>query len=99
MVDFNPALLMPFHGCPSANGKSVLQTAVFHRDKRENALLTALGNNCNSVEALANEVYRGLPDPLMKLAQKQILAGLIKLSEEGIVLAPSNDPNEWKLAQ
>jgi hypothetical protein len=35
----------------------------------------------------------------MKLAQKQILAGLIKLSEEGIVLTPSNDSNEWKLAQ
>jgi len=99
MADFNPELLMPFHGCPSANGKGVLQTAVFHREKREAALLLALANNCHSLEALANEVYRGLPDPLMKLAQKQIHAGLIKLSEEGIVIAPLNNANEWKLAQ
>lgn len=99
MADFSPELLMPFHGCPSANGKSVLETAVFHREKREMALLAALANNCNSLEALANEVYRGLPDLLMKLAQKQIHAGLIKLCEDGIVLAPISGSEEWKLAQ
>jgi hypothetical protein len=36
----------------------------------------------DSLESLALEIYRGLPEPLMRLAQRQLLAGLIKLSEE-----------------
>lgn len=99
MAGFSPELLMPFHGCPSAYGKSVLQNAIYHREKRESALLAALANKFETLETLAQEVYRGLPDPLMKLAQKQILAGLIKLVEEGVVSAPTPGSEEWKLAK
>lgn len=80
--DSQPTLLLPFHGCPVANGHEAFQQALEHREKRESGLLNALEMKLDSLESLALEIYRGLPEPLMRLAQRQLLAGLIKLSEE-----------------
>lgn len=79
----NPVLALPFHGCPSLGGERMLEQAVEHRQKRERGLWNALEKGLESVEDLAGEIYRGLPEPLIKLAQRQVLAGLIKLWEEG----------------
>lgn len=95
MIDMEPELLMPFHGCPAEDGTKVLETALLHREKREAALLsTLLQDESKSLEEIAFGVYRGLPEPLMKLAQRQIFAGLIKLKEEGRVL---DLDQRWKL--
>ncbi len=95
MIKMEPELLMPYHGCPAEDGKKVLETALLHREKRESVLLSCLlQSEFKSIEEIAFEVYRGLPEPLMKLAQKQIYAGLIKLKEEDRVLELEQ---RWKL--
>ena len=54
-----------------------------HRRQREAELLAALGTDPRTVGELAVEMYRGLPAPLMRFAEMQILAGLLKLQREG----------------
>ena len=46
-------------------------------------LLAALGPEPRTVSALAAELYRGIPRPLARLAELQLLAGLQKLEREG----------------
>jgi hypothetical protein len=43
---------------------------------------------------LAVELYRGLPEELMRFAEMQILAGLLKLQREGQVAAV--DGSAWR---
>jgi glyoxylase-like metal-dependent hydrolase (beta-lactamase superfamily II)/8-oxo-dGTP pyrophosphatase MutT (NUDIX family) len=79
---FPARLLLPAHGSPSARPAFVLEQALAHRRQREEQLLQALGTEPRTVPDLAVEMYRGLPAPLMRFAQMQVLAGLYKLQRE-----------------
>jgi glyoxylase-like metal-dependent hydrolase (beta-lactamase superfamily II)/8-oxo-dGTP pyrophosphatase MutT (NUDIX family) len=76
-------LLLPAHGGPSSRPRQTLEEALAHRAKREEMLLAALGQAPRTVPDLAVELYKGLPAPLMKFAELQVLAGLQKLQREG----------------
>jgi glyoxylase-like metal-dependent hydrolase (beta-lactamase superfamily II)/8-oxo-dGTP pyrophosphatase MutT (NUDIX family) len=76
-------LLLPSHGSPSSRPRQTLEDAIEHRRKREEMLLAALGAAPRTVPDLAEEMYKGLPGPLMKFAELQVLAGLQKLQREG----------------
>ncbi len=89
-------LLLPSHGSPSANPVQVLQECIAHRLKREEQLLAALRGGPRSVADLAVEMYRGLPAPLMRFAELQVLAGLQKLLREGLVEV-TGDGTSYKL--
>jgi glyoxylase-like metal-dependent hydrolase (beta-lactamase superfamily II)/8-oxo-dGTP pyrophosphatase MutT (NUDIX family) len=76
-------LLLPAHGGPSSRPRQTIEEAIAHRVKREEILLAALGPAPRTVADLAAELYKGLPAPLMRFAELQVLAGLQKLEREG----------------
>jgi glyoxylase-like metal-dependent hydrolase (beta-lactamase superfamily II)/8-oxo-dGTP pyrophosphatase MutT (NUDIX family) len=78
-------LLLPAHGSPSSRPRQTIEDALAHRAKREEMLLAALGPAPRTIPDLALELYKGLPAPLMRFAELQVLAGLQKLQREGRV--------------
>ncbi len=78
-------LLLPAHGAPTARPAFALQQCLEHRLQRERQLLEALATESRTIADLASVLYRGLPSALMKLAEAQTIAGLLKLQEEGRV--------------
>jgi glyoxylase-like metal-dependent hydrolase (beta-lactamase superfamily II) len=78
-------LLLPGHGNVSARPRQTLLDALEHRAARERQLVEALTASARTVDELAVELYRGLPENLMRFAKLQIEAGLEKLQREGRV--------------
>lgn len=76
-------LLLPAHGGPSSRPRQTLEEALAHRARREEMLLAALGATPRAIPELAAELYKGLPQPLVRFAELQVLAGLQKLQREG----------------
>jgi glyoxylase-like metal-dependent hydrolase (beta-lactamase superfamily II)/8-oxo-dGTP pyrophosphatase MutT (NUDIX family) len=87
-------LLLPAHGPVSARPAFVLEECLTHRREREEQLLHALASGPRSAADLAAEIYRGVPAPLMRFAELQVLAGLQKLHNEG--LATPSDGECWQ---
>lgn len=76
-------LLLPSHGPPTMRGHQLIEQAIKHRQTREEQLLAALANGPRSLQELALELYRGSPPETLRLAERQIESGLIKLRREG----------------
>lgn len=83
LQEFPARILLPAHGSATARPAHVLQQSLVHRQQREEELVSLLAGGPQTVKGLAQTVYRGLPDPLMRFAELQILAGLQKLEREG----------------
>ena len=92
-------LLLPAHGSVSARPGAVLDECISHRRKREEQLVQALAAGPRRVPDLAEEMYRGTPAAVMPYAEKQVLAGLLKLQCEGRA-EKDGDENEgaWRLS-
>ncbi len=80
---FPARLLLPAHGTASARPAYLLEQCLAHRKMREQELLEALAGGPHGVKDLAQVVYRGLPPPLMRFGELQILEGLQKLQRDG----------------
>jgi glyoxylase-like metal-dependent hydrolase (beta-lactamase superfamily II)/8-oxo-dGTP pyrophosphatase MutT (NUDIX family) len=91
-------LLLPAHGSVSARPHFVIDEAVNHRRKREGQLVQALAEAPRRVAELAQDLYRGAPAEVMPYAEKQVLAGLLKLEREGRAAkeAAGDDP-VWRV--
>jgi endoribonuclease LACTB2 len=93
-------LLLPGHGSVSARPHFVLDECVNHRRKREEQLIQALTAGPRRVPDLTQEMYRGAPAEVMPYAEKQVLAGLLKLRSEGRAIAASEGPDAiWRLVK
>jgi glyoxylase-like metal-dependent hydrolase (beta-lactamase superfamily II)/8-oxo-dGTP pyrophosphatase MutT (NUDIX family) len=87
-------LLLPAHGSPTARTAFTLAESLKHRMDRERELLEALRAGPRRVPDLAMQLYRGLPEKLMRFAEMQVHAGLIKLEREARAAAAGP---EWRL--
>jgi glyoxylase-like metal-dependent hydrolase (beta-lactamase superfamily II)/8-oxo-dGTP pyrophosphatase MutT (NUDIX family) len=87
-------LLLPAHGGPTARVAVTLAECLQHREERERQLVELLQAGPSRVQDLALTMYRGLPAKLMRFAELQVEAGLIKLEREGRVCATGT---EWRL--
>jgi len=97
LLSFDCRLLLPAHGNVSAQAQKIIDDCIAHRVKREEQLLSALAEGPHTIDELAPELYKGLPEQLMRFAKLQILAGLIKLRREG--RAESIDAEtKWRLS-
>jgi ribonuclease/clavin/mitogillin len=83
-------LLLPGHGGVSSCPRQTIEMCIAHRVQREEQLLTALAQGPRTMNDLLVEVYKGVPEPMMKFARLQLLAGLQKLEREGKALANSD---------
>lgn len=91
-------LLLPGHGSASARPRQTIQECLDHRASRELQLLEALTAGPRPVAELTLELYKGLPAPLLRFAELQVLAGLLKLEQEGRVMKTSSGHVEaWGL--
>lgn len=76
-------MLLPSHGTATPRPRKVLDDCIEHRIKREEQLVEALREKPRTIRDLAEELYKGLPAPLMRFAELQLQAGLEKLRREG----------------
>lgn len=81
---FDTSILLPSHGNASGQPDKLIEATIQHRQKREKLLLQTLSNKPQTIAALALELYKGTPPQVMPLAELQLLAGLLKLQEEGL---------------
>lgn len=76
-------MLYPSHGPPFRDGRKIIQYYIKHRKEREDKLLKALSKSPQSSFDLVKIVYDDVDPQLWPLAERSLLAGLIKLIEEG----------------
>lgn len=75
--------LYPAHGPAHRDGHALVRQYLAHRDDRECALLAALGPEPRTVEDLVPDVYTEEDPEVYPVAARSLLAGLLKLEEEG----------------
>ena len=75
--------LYPAHGPAALDGSRLLDRYLAHREERERKLVAALASGLDSLDALLPVVYDDAPEALRPVARRSLLAGLIKLAEEG----------------
>jgi glyoxylase-like metal-dependent hydrolase (beta-lactamase superfamily II)/8-oxo-dGTP pyrophosphatase MutT (NUDIX family) len=81
--EYPARLLLPAHGNPTARYLATMDECLAHRLKREEMLLAALDGQPRRIDDLAVELYKGVPEGLMRFARLQVQAGLTKLQAEG----------------
>ena len=87
-------LLLPGHGSASSSPQKTIEMCIAHRIQREEQLLASLGSGPRSMDDLLPEVYKGVPEPMMRFARLQLLAGLEKLEQEGKAV---RNGERWRL--
>lgn len=77
----------PGHGPPVLGGRRLLEKQLKHRASRESQLLNALAGGAQTADELVGKIYDDVPERMLSLAKRSLLSGLVKLEEEGRVLA------------
>lgn len=96
--EYDARLLLPAHGSPTPKSRQTIDEAIAHRKKREEQLVASLGQEPKRIGELAPDLYKGLPEHLMRFAELQVLAGLQKLQREGRVQAQGEGwEQRWRL--
>ncbi len=75
--------LYPAHGPAQLDGSALLRRYLSHREEREAKLVRALDAGHTTLDALLPVVYDDAPEGLRPVARRSLLAGLVKLAEEG----------------
>jgi glyoxylase-like metal-dependent hydrolase (beta-lactamase superfamily II) len=78
-----PALLLPSHGPAIDDTAKLFQRYRAHRRQREEQVVNALRRGLFTPQAIVNDIYLGLGQQLVKLAQEGVVAHLVKLEREG----------------
>jgi glyoxylase-like metal-dependent hydrolase (beta-lactamase superfamily II) len=94
---FAGRLLLPAHGGPTARSLQAIDDAIEHRLVREKMLLDALRAGPRTVADLTTEIYKGVPEKLIKFARYQVIAGLEKLQRE--CRAEMINPDFWSIPE
>ncbi len=89
-----PARLLPAHGPAIDDPEALLQRYAHHRRHREGQVLDALRRGLHTPAVIVDNMYLGIPEHLMKLAQEGLLAHLVKLEREGRV---RRDGEAWHI--
>jgi hydroxyacylglutathione hydrolase len=80
-------LYLPGHGEPVEDPAGLLARQIAHREARAAQAIEALREGPGDVRALAPRIYRDIAPELLPAAERNLLATLIWLSEEGRVEA------------
>lgn len=96
--------LLPAHGPVIADGPAKLREYLAHRRMREAKVVAALREASRSAAELCAEAYADTPSLLWPLAQRSLLAHLVKLVEDGVAVRSAAEPSSsgagegWRLA-
>ena len=83
LLDMPVKALYPAHGLPHRDGHSLIRHFLKHRQKREDAIKSALTEAPRSIDQLLPDAYADVSEDVYPIASRSLLAGLIKLEEEG----------------
>ncbi|MFT5290027.1 MAG: ribonuclease/clavin/mitogillin [Planctomycetota bacterium] len=83
LIDEDIRVLHPAHGLPTRDGVEVVRGYLEHRAERERKLLGALGPEPLLPSDLVATLYCDTPAAMHGYAERSLLAGLIKLREQG----------------
>jgi hypothetical protein len=78
-----PRRLLPSHGPTIEDGNAKLSEYLAHRKMREAKVEAALSGAAKSIRELVEAAYADTPRMLWGLAERSLLAHLIKLQREG----------------
>ncbi|MGI9229351.1 MAG: MBL fold metallo-hydrolase [Gammaproteobacteria bacterium] len=76
--------LFPAHGHVYSEGSVLIREYLRHRQDREQLVIDALTDKPQSLSELVAQIYSDIPAQTHRLASRSLLAGLIKLQEDGI---------------
>jgi len=85
--DRAPRRIHPAHGPTREDAVALINEYLTHRLARERQVLAAVGAGVETIPALRRTIYPDLDPRLQQAAEVQLLAHLIKLTEEGRVHA------------
>ena len=81
--EIQATMLYPSHGSPTPHVRAVIDHLIEHRQHREQKTVEALSPRGNSLDELVIKVYDDVESGAHSIAKRSLLAGLIKLEEEG----------------
>jgi glyoxylase-like metal-dependent hydrolase (beta-lactamase superfamily II) len=76
--------VFPAHGPAHQNGRDQIRKLLEHRHLREQKIVQALEHGSRDLEQLLPEVYADTVPAAHPVAARSLLAGLIKLEEDGV---------------
>jgi glyoxylase-like metal-dependent hydrolase (beta-lactamase superfamily II) len=83
MQELNPRVIYPGHGPIVLDARAKLNEYVSHREDRERQVLELLGEGPRTISDLVASIYAGYPPEVHALAERSVLAHLLKLESEG----------------
>ena len=94
-------IFLPGHGPMISDPAKRIAWLLDHRDRREAAVLAALGGDALTLDQLARAGYPDVPEAALPAAKRNLLAHLIDLSARGVVLAEPEPALSaiWKIAE
>ena len=85
MLELRPRTIYPGHGPVALNAAAKLEEYLEHRAMREEQVLAALAEGPRTPAEMATGIYEGYPPEVLALAERSVLAHLLKLQAEGRV--------------
>lgn len=83
MQELNPRVIYPGHGPIVLDARAKLDEYVSHREDRERQVLELLDKGPRTASDLVATIYAGYPAEVHALAERSVLAQLLKLESEG----------------
>jgi glyoxylase-like metal-dependent hydrolase (beta-lactamase superfamily II) len=83
MRELNPHTIYPGHGPIVLDARAKLDEYSSHRADRERQVLELLGVGPRTIPDLVATIYAGYPPEVLALAERSVLAHLLKLESEG----------------
>jgi glyoxylase-like metal-dependent hydrolase (beta-lactamase superfamily II) len=87
LLSRNEQIYWPTHGGPIRDPKVFVSALLRHRLSRETEILAAVKNGCHRIPQIVARVYSGLDPRLIRAAELNVLAHLLKLEQEARVIA------------
>lgn len=95
LLDYPIKTVFPSHGTVHNDGHALIKKFLKHRKVREDKIIAALSHEAQELKELLPVVYDDVHEKALPLAEKSLLAGLIKLEEDN-VCRQSN--HRWQLS-
>jgi glyoxylase-like metal-dependent hydrolase (beta-lactamase superfamily II) len=83
MLDLNPRVIYPGHGPIVLDARAKLEEYVSHRGDREQQVMGLLGQGPRTIPDVVATIYADHPPEVHALAERSVLAHLLKLESEG----------------
>ena len=91
LQDVDARIMYTGHGGPVKDPPRRLEALIRHREAREREILDALRDGPLTPAELRVRIYKGLPEARERLAERQLVTTLVKLTADGAVAAEEGD--------